>query len=147
MKVYEKIALRAIEIEKIDSEHLDKAVSASLFGALMEYLDEEKARTDVIAEQLVDLTDRIEEVADDVEELSDEDLEQSEKELNLALAVTDALNIALKYGQIDGAHHKLWVIDQMVRALTGHNYDAWVKLHCAGSDGPNTHGWDVGIAP
>jgi hypothetical protein len=30
-----------------------------------------------------------------------------------------ALHYASEYGYIDGAHHKQWVIDQMVRALTG----------------------------
>jgi hypothetical protein len=30
-----------------------------------------------------------------------------------------ALRIAREYGQIDGNHHKTWVIDQMVAALTG----------------------------
>lgn len=30
-----------------------------------------------------------------------------------------ALQIAEEYGSYDGGHHKMWVIDQMVRALTG----------------------------
>jgi hypothetical protein len=30
-----------------------------------------------------------------------------------------ALHYASEYGYIDGAHHKQWVLDQMVRALTG----------------------------
>lgn len=30
-----------------------------------------------------------------------------------------ALDYAILYGTIDGSHHKMWVIDQMVRALTG----------------------------
>ena len=33
--------------------------------------------------------------------------------------IEKALSIAIAYGGIDGAHHKDWVIDQMVRALTG----------------------------
>lgn len=33
--------------------------------------------------------------------------------------ITDALNFAQSYGQEDGAHHKMWVIDRMVRSLTG----------------------------
>lgn len=32
--------------------------------------------------------------------------------------IESALTIAAQYGQVDGAHHKAWVIDQMVRALT-----------------------------
>lgn len=47
-----------------------------------------------------------------------------------------ALNVALEFGWIDGDHHKAWVIDQMVRALTGGKYPDFV-----GED------WDEGIAP
>lgn len=58
-----------------------------------------------------------------------------------------ALEIALRYGGIDGAHHKTWVIDQMVRALTGSKYAAWVAHACDGKDGPATYNWDEGIPP
>ncbi len=30
-----------------------------------------------------------------------------------------ALDLAMRYGQTDGDYHKAWVIDQMVRILTG----------------------------
>lgn len=30
-----------------------------------------------------------------------------------------AIDVAVRYGGFDGAHHKAWVIDQMVRELTG----------------------------
>jgi len=62
-------------------------------------------------------------------------------------AVRDALEIACAYGGIDGGHHKMWVIDQMVRRLTGDDYDAWVREHNKGEDGPDTYAWDQGIAP
>ena len=58
-----------------------------------------------------------------------------------------ALEIAFRFGQIDGEHHKTWVIDQMVRALLGAEYEAWVAEHNAGEDGPKTYSWDIGIAP
>ena len=58
-----------------------------------------------------------------------------------------ALDIARKYGGIDGDHHKAWVIDRMVRALTGTNYDTFVADAKAGEDGPETYEWDTGIAP
>jgi len=58
-----------------------------------------------------------------------------------------ALDFAHMCGAIDGAHHKMWVIDQMVRALPGAGYDEWVRLQRDGSDGPNTYEWDEGIAP
>jgi len=72
--------------------------------------------------------------------------------------IKDALEYATDYGGTDGAHHKMWVIDQMVRALTGcpcrtpeaeesDEYKQWVEEHNDGEDGPNTYDWDKGIAP
>ncbi len=85
--------------------------------------------------------------------------------------VADALNFAQSYGQTDGAHHKMWVIDQMVRCLTGcpledrsaidaygkpytfralgesDEYRTFIAEHNAGDDGPDTYAWDEGIAP
>lgn len=52
-------------------------------------------------------------------------------------------------GTFDGAHHKMWTIDQMVRILTGSDeeYKEWVKKFQHGNDGPETYFWDIGIAP
>jgi hypothetical protein len=85
--------------------------------------------------------------------------------------INNALDYANKYGGIDGDHHKMWVIDQMVRALTGCpmvtktakdfqgityefqaqgesvEYMRWVNEHCQGEYGAQTYGWDRGIAP
>lgn len=47
-----------------------------------------------------------------------------------------AVDVALRYALYDGDHHKMWVIDQMVRHLTGDRYPATV-----GDD------WDEGVAP
>jgi len=58
-----------------------------------------------------------------------------------------ALEIILRYGGIDGSHHKTWVIDQVVRIITGDNYEQWVIAAKAGEDGPETYDWDEGIAP
>lgn len=58
-----------------------------------------------------------------------------------------ALEIAIRYGGIDGDHHKAWVIDQMVRALTDDRYETVVADACDGADGPDTYDWDEGIAP
>ena len=75
------------------------------------------------------------------------------------------------YGTTDGEHHKMWVIDQMVRALTGcpmvevnaedykgceykcveqgesKKYKHWVESVCEGEHGANTYSWDIGIPP
>lgn len=58
-----------------------------------------------------------------------------------------AIELSVRYGGIDGAHHKMWVIDQMVRALAGDDYARIVAEACDGEDGPDTYEWDVGIAP
>ncbi len=72
-----------------------------------------------------------------------------------------AINIALMFGQIDGDHHKAWVIDQMVRALTGCRYNQLtysciaesdeyrdtIASYCAGDEGEGQYEWDTGIAP
>jgi len=54
--------------------------------------------------------------------------------------VMDALAVASDYGHIDGAHHKSWVIDQMVRALLGDEYDGWIGAFMSPL-------WDEGVAP
>lgn len=89
----------------------------------------------------------------------------------LKLRILAAADLAKNYGQVDGSHHKMWVIDQMVRALldcptvektkpdcfgvpmtyevTGTNaeYLEFVKEATEGEDGPDTYSWDIGIAP
>lgn len=61
--------------------------------------------------------------------------------------IVAALLIIHDIGDVDGAHHKQWVLDQVVRTLMGDGYDQWVAAHCEGEDGPQTYGWDTGIAP
>ena len=58
-----------------------------------------------------------------------------------------ALLVALEDGQVDGDHHKAWVIDRIVRALTGDRYEREIADYCAGEDGPDTYSWNEGIAP
>lgn len=61
--------------------------------------------------------------------------------------IKEALNIAWSYGQIDGAHHKMWVIDQMVRVLCGNDYEKWIKAYETPFGGNDYYKWDAGIAP
>ena len=58
--------------------------------------------------------------------------------------INAALKIPYRYGCIDGAHHKMWVIDQIVRALCGDDetYQAWVKEYERAD-----YEWDGGIKP
>lgn len=69
-----------------------------------------------------------------------------------AAKVAEALEIAFRYGSFDGDHHKMWCIDQMVRALTGtkENYEAWVKEFQGEYDEEEGHceyEWDTGTPP
>lgn len=52
--------------------------------------------------------------------------------------VEDVLGFVLRIGNIDGAHHKAWVIDQIVRSLAGDRYEALVA---------SVPGWQRGVAP
>jgi len=69
------------------------------------------------------------------------------KQLSDKEKIDEAISMAVQFGGIDGAHHKDWVIDQMVRILAGNNYSKIVKEACHGEDGANTYSWEVGIAP
>lgn len=63
--------------------------------------------------------------------------------------IKKALNIAWQYGQIDGSHHKMWTIDQMVRALCGskEEYEKWVNKYEEPLEDGDYYTWDEGIAP
>lgn len=66
--------------------------------------------------------------------------------------IANALNIAWDYAQIDGEHHKMWVIDQMVRALCGteEKYKEWVDMYqepFSFESIEDYYEWDTGIAP
>ena len=73
---------------------------------------------------------------------------------NLQDRIAKAIDLAVRHGGHDGAHHKTWVIDQMVRALTdcpaggeSDEYRTLVTEARDGEDGPDTYDWDVGVAP
>lgn len=61
--------------------------------------------------------------------------------------IEDAIGLIVQYGGVDGAHHKAWVIDQVLRILAGDEYDELIRTICAGDDGPDTYEWDKGIVP
>lgn len=65
----------------------------------------------------------------------------------MSMKESKALELIEDFGGFDGAHHKQWVLDQIARAITGDDYPQWVASMNNGEDGPNTYGWDEGIAP
>lgn len=54
-----------------------------------------------------------------------------------------ALAIALRYGGIDGGHHRQWLVDQLIRCITGEHYQEFVEKF----NHPDYDDWDEGIAP
>lgn len=64
--------------------------------------------------------------------------------------ISEAVELAYQFAGIDGAHHKQWVIDQMLRKLLEpEEYNDWV-LRWEGDADPESDEfieWDTGIAP
>lgn len=54
-----------------------------------------------------------------------------------------AAAIALEYVDVEGAHHKQWVIDQMLRLIAGEAYTTIVQQY----EAETGQTWDTGIAP
>ena len=58
-----------------------------------------------------------------------------------------------QHGGTDGGHHKQWLLDRIIRHVTGDGYDDWCKAYrgqwidddeYTGWEYPD---WDTGIAP
>ena len=62
---------------------------------------------------------------------------------NLQSRITAATALVDRYGMTAGEHHQQWLIDQILRALLGEGYDAWVAAY----NKPGYVTWDTGIAP
>ena len=56
-------------------------------------------------------------------------------------------DLIFRYAGIDGGHHKQWLIDQIIKAIKGSDYEEWIKTWESGEDGPKTYEWDEGIPP
>jgi len=70
------------------------------------------------------------------------------QELGLMEKIRRALLVAFHSGSADNEPHKAWVIDQIVRALTGDDYDKWVETYELDETGRRrAYSWDTGIAP
>jgi len=54
-----------------------------------------------------------------------------------------------QYGMIDGAHHKQWLLDQVLHIILGAKYDEWLNEMNSETDneGNKYEDWDIGIAP
>ena len=64
--------------------------------------------------------------------------------------IAAAIEVASRYGGIDGAHHKQWCLDQMLRALMGpERFAEFIANRTLGPNGEPDYyfPWDEGIAP
>jgi hypothetical protein len=61
--------------------------------------------------------------------------------------IEETVEFAFEYGDIDGEHHKQWIIDQMIRILLGPEYSVWVDRHNTYNATQDHPPWDTGIAP
>ena len=77
----------------------------------------------------------------------EKDLDKAIESLGLSKKEAEVLSLLFQYGDIDGGHHKMWVIDQAVRKLTGDKYGEVLYAANYGEDGAGTYKWDEGIAP
>lgn len=66
----------------------------------------------------------------------------------LELRIADALSMAVRYPATDGEHHKAWIVDQVVRRLTGCLDDGEVTAeYLRFREEEDDWDWDEGIAP
>lgn len=65
-------------------------------------------------------------------------------ELSDSEKIRQAIEVAFEYAGIDGAHHKMWTIDQMLRILLGKDYRKTISER---NEDKDYDPWDVGIAP
>lgn len=130
---------------------------------LYEETSDKKFKNDsVIALKFAVMQQQLEQKDKIIQEL-EEELEKANKQLDLDYVDDNyitkekvkeleeeskkVLDLIFEYGQIDGEHHKMWVIDQIVRILTKDKYNEWIKNYVYDEETGDTYSWDKGIAP
>ena len=126
--------------EKEAIEYAKSLVALFDKGIPLKYLEEENDMVKKLLNLITKLQKEIEK--------KDKRLSRQFKLLNKRdKQIQQALKIAFDYGQADREHHKAWVIDQMVRALTGKEYDKWINDYIYDEETGDSYTWDKGIAP
>lgn len=116
-----------------------------VLGYMQGYEDGKKLKRSAVAcvvenQQYYIIKKEIEHYKEYIEKLQKENEEKDKQ-------IKKALDLIFEYGQIDGGHHKAWVIDQIVRILIKDKYDEWVKNYIYDEETGDTYTWDKGIAP
>ena len=97
--------------------------------------------------QCNNLQTEIDRIYADKEELIEINKKQNKQIQELEEERKGVLDLIFEYGQIDGGHHKMWVIDQIVRILTKNKYNEWIKNYVYDEETGDIYSWDKGIAP
>lgn len=113
----------------------DLATARASIRGLIEALDAAQTDLDTERKALSLLADRNLDLGREMESLRADSGER----------ITKAAAEIARYGMVDGAHHKQWLLDRVLRLmLTEGQYATWVAE--MNSD-PDYAPWDVGIAP
>lgn len=129
----------ADELDKLIPEHTDEE-----YESLEEKLEDSEFDNRMLKNEVDDSENVIDKLQDDIKHLVKE-IEFYEEDDT----IENALEVAFNYGQSDGTHHKMWVIDQMVRILCGNEeeYNKWVKMYQEPNIDNDYYEWETGIAP
>lgn len=130
------------DISNVIREKFSVELADELDSLIPEYTDDEY---EDLQWDLDHKEDEIRDLENEIDELEDENDRLSEIEDR----VDKAIDLVWDYGQVDGDHHKMWVIDQMVRILFGdeEKYKEWVDEYEKSDKHGDKYSWETGIAP
>lgn len=127
--------------ETSDKKFKNDRVIAHKFAVMQQQINEKDSRIQELEEELEKANRQL-----DLDYVDDNYIPK-EKVKELEEESKKVLDLIFEYGQIDGGHHKMWVIDQIVRILTKDKYNEWIKNYVYDEETGDTYSWDKGIAP
>lgn len=133
---------RLIELKDYFLAYPDTEYLPNMFSEVVQALEQLQQENKQLKDELEEEQWRIK-IAKERDELHKECLNHIEQKKLYKEVIEEVISIADKYGQIDGSHHKLWVIDQMLRLLLGEKYQDFIKDYEENGE----YTWDTGIAP
>lgn len=127
--------------ETSDKNFKNDSVIAHKFAVMQQQINEKDSRIKELEKELEKANKQLDLDYVDDNYITKEKVKELEEESK------KVLDLIFEYGQIDGGHHKMWVIDQIVRILTKDKYNEWIKNYVYDEETGDTYSWDKGIAP
>lgn len=127
--------------ETSDKKFKNDMVIAHKFAVMQQQINEKDSRIQELEKELEKANRQLDLDYVDDNYITKEKVKELEEESK------KVLDLIFEYGQIDGGHHKMWVIDQIVRILTKDKYNEWIKNYVYDEETGDTYSWDKGIAP